>query len=98
MARAEHVRLWVSTRIPFTPIRVGTSTGGGRGGNSGMGCLALFGILLLVPISDALAAMPWWGWIVFPAVILSSVALWLLNRRPMPSEKPPNQASVSGRR
>jgi hypothetical protein len=76
------VRLWVSARIPFTPIRVGTSTGGGRGSNTGLGGLVLFGILLLVPISDALASMPWYGWIVFPAVILSSVAaVWAPWRR-----------------
>lgn len=69
------MRLWVSARIPFTPVRVGTSVGGGRGGNTGMGCLVLFGILLLVPICDALAAMPWYGWVLFTAVIASSVAL-----------------------
>lgn len=90
------MRLWVSARIPFTPIRVGTSTGGGRGGSTGMGCLALFGILLLVPICEGLAAMPWGGWLVFAAVVLSSVAVvWAPWRR---TAKPPNQASVSDRR
>jgi len=89
------MRLWIGARIPFTPISVGTSVGGRTAPGTGMGCLVLFGILLLVPICEGLASMPWWGWIVFPAAVLLPVAvIWW----PRSSSKPPNQAKISDRR
>lgn len=47
------MRLWISTRIPFTPIRVGTSIGGRRRSSSsdagaGKAVAALIGLLFLL--------------------------------------------------
>ena len=92
------MRLWIGPRIPFTPVRVGTSIGG-RG--SGMGCLGLFVFIVVMQPIIALCAVadahPVAAWLIIGGLV-GAIVLWLLNRRPMSSEKPPGQASVSDRR
>lgn len=61
------MRLWVSTRIPFTPLRVGTSFGGRRRyrsteGNTALGyvvLLVLAGLLVAAIVHNWADAWPW---------------------------------------
>jgi membrane associated rhomboid family serine protease len=91
------MRLWIGARIPFTPVRVGTSVGG-RG--SGMGCLGLLGFLVamqpVIALCNVADAHPVAAWLIIGGLV-GAVALWWLNRRPMPVERAA-QAKISDRR
>ena len=92
------MRLWIGPRIPFIPIRVGTSVGG-RG--SGMGCLGLLGfivamqpIIALCPVADA---HPVAAWLIIGG-LAGGVVLYVVHRRSMRKFDQPNQAKISDRR
>jgi ribosomal protein L37AE/L43A len=83
------MRLWVSARVPFTPLRVGTSFGGRRRyrstASSGEGNAALGYVVLIVAfvLLVAAAVHSWlWAWLLVGVTVFIGYHLAKAYRHP----------------
>jgi ribosomal protein L37AE/L43A len=86
------MRLWVSARIPFTPLRVGTSFGGRRRryrstassteGNAALGYVVLFALFCLLLAAVVANWATTWPWLLAAVVGLVGYVFLKAYRHP----------------
>jgi hypothetical protein len=82
------MRLWLSVRLPFTPLRVGTSVGGRRrrpvDGSPIAGYVVLCGLGLLLVGAVAHSWAQVWPWLIAGVLVFVGHHLLKAHRNPQP--------------